>query len=85
VLEQSPRAMRRTFTLREMAALVDIPTEEHALLPRLAQARARQPPARDSIDIDDPMGREWSMFQAIGQQVASSLLPVLDTLRAVLK
>lgn len=84
VLEQSPRAMRRTFTVRELSALLAVPTAETALLARVAQARAIAPPAPDAMDISDPMGRERSTFESIGKQVAAILLPVLDAVRAEL-
>ncbi len=84
VLEQSPRAMRRTFTLREAATLVTVAAPGTALLPRLAQARASSPVASDVLDITDPMGRDAELFRSIGKLVATTLLPVLDALRAEL-
>ncbi|WP_127782111.1 hypothetical protein [Rhodococcus sp. X156] len=84
VLEESPRAMRRAFTLRELSALLAVPSSEAALLPRLAQARAARPPAPDSLDITDPMGQDLATFQEIGRQITATLLPVLDALRAEL-
>jgi len=84
VLAQVPRAMRRSFTLREAAMLLTVATDEPELLPRLAQARAHQPPGAASINIEDPMGGEPSTYRSIGQHVASALLPVLDAIRAEL-
>ena len=84
VLEQSPRAMRRTFTLREAATLLTVAAPATKLLARLAQARASSPVAPDALDITDPMGRDTEMFRSIGQQVATTLLPVLDALHAEL-
>ncbi len=64
--------------------LLTVATDETELLPRLAQARAHQPPAVASINIEDPMGGEPSMYRSIGQQVAAVLLPVLHAVRAEL-
>ena len=59
VLEESPGALRRTFTVLEFAALLDVVDAErhHALLVRaVADDRSRAP--IDDYDIPDPYGRD---------------------------
>jgi protein-tyrosine phosphatase len=58
VLEDTPAALRRTFTVREFAALVDLvlPDNDPAVLVRSA-AEERSRAALDDYDIPDPYGR----------------------------
>lgn len=58
VLEDSPAALRRTFTVRELAALVDFAAQDGdpaALVRSAAEERSRA--ALDDYDIPDPYGR----------------------------
>ena len=58
VLEDSPAALRRTFTVRELAALLDVvPAGDglSALVRTAAEERSRA--ALDDYDIPDPYGR----------------------------
>ena len=59
ILEDSPSALRRTFTMREFAALLDIvePSGDRARLVRSA-AEERSRAALDDYDIVDPYGRD---------------------------
>ncbi|MDP9459033.1 MAG: protein-tyrosine-phosphatase [Actinomycetota bacterium] len=93
VLELAPRALSRTFTLREAAALLDVldgarPAGEgfgdraRALVATLAAARGRRSGGADD-DIADPMGRPVDAHQEVGQAVAEALLRVLTALVAV--
>jgi protein-tyrosine-phosphatase len=93
VLELVPRALSRTFTLREAAALLDVgdgirPAGEgfgdraRALVAALAAARGRRSGGADD-DIADPMGRPVAAHQEMGQAVAEALLRVLAALVAV--
>jgi protein-tyrosine phosphatase len=58
VLEDSPAALRRTFTVLELAALLDVvaPTDDLPALVRAA-AEERSRAALDDYDIPDPFGR----------------------------
>jgi protein-tyrosine phosphatase len=58
VLEDSPGALRRTFTVLELAALLDVvpPDSDPAVLIRTA-AEQRSRAALDDYDIPDPFGR----------------------------
>jgi protein-tyrosine phosphatase len=58
VLEDSPAALRRTFTVLELAALLDVvphDVEPTALVRSAAEQRSRA--ALDDYDIPDPYGR----------------------------
>lgn len=58
VLEDSPGALRRTFTVREFAALLDVVDADHdpvVTVRRAAEERSRA--ALDDYDIPDPFGR----------------------------
>jgi protein-tyrosine phosphatase len=95
VLEASPRAMSRTFTLLEAAALLeDLPTEQlptgtdvdrrgHELMQALARRRAMRrlsEPAWD--DVKDPIGRPASVHLEMGDAIAGALGRVVDELVA---
>ena len=93
VLELVPRAMGRTFTLREARALLGLldgdPPAGNAFAERvrslvaaLAAARARRSSTAED-DIVDPMGRPVEAHQEVGQAVAEALLPVLAALVAL--
>ena len=75
VLELVPQKLKRAFTLREAARLIiecgaqslgDLPT----LRPYLV--------ADEQLDITDPIGRSLEEFQAVGDQIATLLPPVLQ-------
>jgi len=58
VLEDSPAALRRTFTVLEFAALLDVVpahSDPAALVRSAAEERSRA--ALDDYDIPDPYGR----------------------------
>jgi protein-tyrosine-phosphatase len=95
VLARAPRALSRTFTLLEAAALLDelgedvelpggTPAERaRALVKRMAGARSiRQ--GSDADDVPDPIGRTADVHDAVGDTVAGALLPVLDRFAVVL-
>ncbi|RZU34109.1 hypothetical protein [Blastococcus saxobsidens] len=93
VLELVPRALSRTFTLREAVALVDVvddgdrpagadfASRARGLVAALAAARGRRASDADD-DITDPMGRPVEAHQEVGQDVAEALLRVLAELIA---
>jgi len=78
VLELSPRAMRRTFTLREAARLVRLTSGELELGARLVAARAQHPRGDADDDIGDPIGQDLSTFESVGADIAAALRPVLE-------
>jgi protein-tyrosine-phosphatase len=99
VLARAPRAMSRTFTLREAAGLLDLlgsepgpsagtpagtPVERaRALVRAMAAARPRLP-SRAEDDVLDPIDHPDTVHAQIGQVVADALVPVLEHLTAAL-
>lgn len=93
VLSRAPRALSRTFTLREAAGLLDLvgpetvepPSDDpaRALVRRMAAARAAwRSSAAD--DIRDPIGQSPDVHASVGAAIADALLPVLDRLATAL-
>ncbi|MCF6745960.1 protein-tyrosine-phosphatase [Blastococcus sp. KM273128] len=90
VLELVPRALSRTFTLREAAALLGAleegQPEGEAFADRargLVAALAAARPGRrgeEGDDIADPIGRSLEGHEEVGQAVADALLPILAAL-----
>lgn len=90
VLEVAPRALRRTFTLREAADLLglvgsdphgpgqDILERARQLVARMSSARPRRQSREDEDDVVDPMGQPMEVHEQVGMMVVASLLPVLD-------
>jgi protein-tyrosine phosphatase len=88
VLHGAPRAMARTFTLREAADLVRLlgddsrPDGAHfgerarALVTAMAAARARRH-GGDDDDIRDPIGQPPEVHEEVGEAITAALLPVL--------
>ena len=87
VLALAPRALSRTFTLREAADIlsllgdVDIPGEDLAsrarsLVQRMGAARSRRR-SGDADDVQDPINLPPSAHEAAGDAIAEALLPIL--------
>ncbi|TFV88393.1 hypothetical protein E4P40_10015 [Blastococcus sp. CT_GayMR20] len=92
VLQRAPRAMRRTFTLREAAdLLLHADTDGIAALPprdrvrelagRLNAGRAQRPSGADD-DIEDPIGRPVEVHRQVGDAIAEALRPLAELLFA---
>jgi protein-tyrosine phosphatase len=63
VLEESPRALRRTFTVLELAALFDvIAADGDAAMRVRVAAEERSRAALDDYDIPDPYGRDEAAY-----------------------
>lgn len=94
VLRMAPRALARTFTLREAAGLLDIVGEDvevpgdglaeraRNLVKELAAARSRRQSGRGD-DIRDPVGLPPEVHQEMGDAVAEALIPVLSRIAAL--
>lgn len=96
VLALAPRMMSRTFTLREAAALLatvdldglseepDFTRRGRQLVAALAIKRAARVVGHHGPgdDIRDPIGRDLTTFQRVGDAVAEALLPLLIALTA---
>ncbi len=74
VLEDTPGALRRTFTVREFAALLDVvaPDPDPAVLVRSA-AEERSRAALDDYDIPDPYSRGDEAHQVAAQAMAAAV------------
>jgi protein-tyrosine-phosphatase len=91
VLALAPRAMARTFTLREAADLLALLGDDlepsgdglaeraRTLVMAMAQARSRRQ-AGDGDDVTDPIGRPVEVHQEVGEAIAEALLPILRRL-----
>lgn len=91
VLHGAPRALARTFTLREAASLLQAVGDEvkhagadpreraAALVTAMAAARSRRQ-SGDDDDIRDPIGHPLAVHAEVGEAIASALLPVLERL-----
>jgi protein-tyrosine phosphatase len=66
VLQTSPLALRKTFTIVEAARLAHV--DEVTTVAGMAAARPYSPPASDE-DIADPMGHELDAFRLIAKRI----------------
>jgi protein-tyrosine phosphatase len=95
VLAVAPRALARTFTLREAAALLDLVVEDvelpggglteraRHLVTEIAAARPRRHGGVDD-DIRDPVGQSVEVHDKVGEAITQTLLPVLSRFAALL-
>jgi protein-tyrosine phosphatase len=74
VLEDSPGALRRTFTVLELAALFDVigPDGDPAALVRTA-AQERSRAALDDYDIADPYGRDEAAYARAAELITAAV------------
>ncbi|WP_448614614.1 arsenate reductase/protein-tyrosine-phosphatase family protein [Modestobacter sp. URMC 112] len=91
VLSAAPRALSRTFTLREAADLVGLVDRDgplpgktsadrcRALVKQLSGVRARRT-SGSADDVPDPIGQPLDVHQHVGELIAKSLIPILDRL-----
>ena len=94
VLTLAPRALARTFTLREAADLLalldddlspDGPTladRARSLVGALSAARSRRQ-STDDDDIADPVNRPLAAHQDAGDAIVATLLPLLSRIAAL--
>jgi protein-tyrosine phosphatase len=94
VLSLAPRALARTFTLREAAELVPLVGEDadlpgdtiadraRSLVGALSAARSRRQGGEDD-DVRDPIGLPLGVHQEIGENIAAALMPVLARIAAL--
>jgi protein-tyrosine phosphatase len=79
VLAMSPRALRKTFTLRELAALVD-GVEAPSLEDLVADASRRRSTAPSDVDVIDPYRREPDVHRQVADQIVAAVDVVVDRL-----
>lgn len=87
VLALEPRALHRTFTLREAADLLQLiddepagnslPERARALVKMLGPARSRRRVDASCDDVLDPIGRSAEVHKEAGELIAGALLPIL--------
>jgi protein-tyrosine phosphatase len=78
VLELAPRQLRKTFTLGE-ASLLASTYGAHTvadLAPLRFRLHEHQP-----VEVADPIGQDIDAFEAVGEQIAALLPPVLTLAR----
>jgi protein-tyrosine phosphatase len=73
VLEDSPGALRRTFTVLEFAALLDVidADDRDSLIRRAADERSRA--ALDDYDIPDPYGRDDAAYALAAELMTTAV------------
>jgi protein-tyrosine-phosphatase len=88
VLARAPRALARTFTLREAADLLrliddavelpgeGLPDRARALVAERAAARSRRQ-GGEADDVRDPIGEPVEVHEEVGEAIAEALLPLL--------
>jgi protein-tyrosine phosphatase len=74
VLELAPRQLRKTFTLGEASLLAS--TYGARTVADLAPLRVRLS-EHQPVEIADPIGRDLDAFEAVGEQIAALLPPVV--------
>jgi protein-tyrosine phosphatase len=72
VLAMSPRALRKTFTLLEFAALID-GVESDSLEDLVADASRRRSTAPTDVDVPDPYMREPEIHHQVADQIAAAV------------
>ena len=94
VLQLEPRALRSTFTLRELARLAghvrteDLPAGTpgqrlRALAAAAAELRGvHPPPSRVADDVEDPYGESPEVFTATADQLRDAIVTILDRVAA---
>jgi protein-tyrosine phosphatase len=88
VLQMAPRALNKTFTLREAADVAahldgDVLGEDFAerardVVRQLATLRSRR--SHEDDDVPDPIDQPLEVHQQAGELIAESLIPLLDRL-----
>jgi protein-tyrosine-phosphatase len=94
VLHRAPRALARTFTLREAADLVallgedvpvaggDLAQRARDLVKAMAAARSHRH-SGEGDDVRDPIRQPLDVHQEVGEAIAQALLPVLARLASL--
>jgi len=79
VLAMSPRALRKTFTLREFAALID-DVEAASLEDLVAEASRRRSTAPADVDLPDPYMQEPEVHHRVADSIVAAVDIVVDRL-----
>jgi protein-tyrosine phosphatase len=89
VLEEAPRALRRTFTIREFAALADsdaVRSGEVDSPQRLVElaAASRSSAALDDYDVADPIGQDEGFHRRVAEVLDDSCTRIARAVAATL-
>ncbi|MDK3257141.1 hypothetical protein [Blastococcus capsensis] len=91
-LKLAPRAMFRTYTLREAADLLtgadlrglppigSLDERARTLVAALGAQRATRRSAEHDDDVADPIGQSSAVHQQVGEQILGALVPLLEAL-----
>lgn len=84
VLGMNPRALRRTFTLMEFAALTGIveADDPRALVAEAARQRSKAP---TDTDIGDPYRRSPEVHREVADQIDTAVRTISDQLNALVE
>jgi len=81
VVGRFPAALRRNFTVREFAALVD-GVEADSPADLVHEAYRRRSEAGDDVDLPDPFRQPPAVHRAVANQVAAAVAVMADRLAA---
>jgi protein-tyrosine phosphatase len=82
LLEMEPRAMRSSFTLRELAALTEVVDDGVGLGELVAQAAARRHQLSTPLDIADPFRRSPRVHRVTADQIREAVDVIAARLNA---
>lgn len=80
VLSRHPGALRRTFTLREFAALVEDMIGVTSPADMVAEAYRRRSEAGDDCDLPDPFGQPPAVHRAVADQIVQAVATTAERL-----
>lgn len=79
VLAMTPRALRKTFTLREFAALLE-ESDAESLEDLVADSSRRRSTAPSDVDVRDPFRAQPEVHHQVADQIAAAVDVVADRL-----
>ncbi|HKY56644.1 MAG TPA: hypothetical protein VJL80_01225 [Aeromicrobium sp.] len=80
VLSRHPSALRRTFTLREFADLVEDMIGMSSPAEMVAEAYRRRSEAGDDLDLPDPFRRPPDVHRQVADQIATAVRIIAERL-----
>ena len=85
VLSRYPNALRRTFTLREFASLVENMIGVSSPAEMVAAAYRQRSEAGDDLDLPDPFRRPPDVHRAVADHIALAVGIIAERLSVVVK